>query len=120
MSINQDIDSSLVAVTDTDRQEIISKLIQKLVKGNKDPDLDLRIYNEEAVGKIIPFKKKFQSEIPLIKLTFYNKTTKKQEEVEFYNYMFHLEKYGPGWEDNNLELKYLIRLSTDKKEIIKK
>ena len=121
MSINQDIDSSLVAVTDTDRQEIISKLIQKLVKENKDPDLDLRIYNEEAVGKIIPFKKKFQSEISLIKLTFYNKTAKKkQEEVEFYNYMLHLEKYGLGWEDNNLELKYLIRLSTDKKDIIKK
>ena len=34
--------------------------------------------------------------------------------------MLHLEKYGLGWEDNNLELKYLIRLSTDKKDIIKK
>ena len=47
-SINQDVDSDLVVVTDTDRQEAISNLIQRLVKDKKDPDLDLRIYNEEA------------------------------------------------------------------------
>ena len=28
-----------------------------------------------------------------IKLTFYNTTTTKQENVEFYNYIEHLEKY---------------------------
>ena len=72
MSINQDIDSSLLAVTDTERQEAISNLIQKLVKEKKDSDLD----NEDS--------------------------TKKQEEVEFYNYMLHLEKYGFGWEDTSL------------------
>ena len=72
MSINQDIDSSLLAVTDTERQEAISNLIQKLVKEKKDPDLD----NEDS--------------------------TQKQEEVEFYNYMLHLEKYGFGWEDTSL------------------
>lgn len=32
LSINQDIDSSLGAVTDTDRQEALSNLIQTLVK----------------------------------------------------------------------------------------
>ena len=32
LSINQDIDSGLIVVTDTDRQEAISNLIQKLVK----------------------------------------------------------------------------------------
>ena len=72
MSINQDIDSSLLTATDTERQEAISNLIQKLVKEKKDPDLD----NEDS--------------------------TKKQEEVEFYNYMLHLEKYGFGWEDTSL------------------
>ena len=58
LSINQDVDSDLVAVIDTEKKEAISKLIQKLVKEKKKPDLDLRIYNEEAFEKIIPFTKK--------------------------------------------------------------
>ena len=58
LSINQDIDSDLVAVTDTDRKEAISKLIQKLVKEKKEPDLDLKIYHEEGFEKIVPFTKK--------------------------------------------------------------
>ena len=66
LSINQDTDSSLVAVTDTDRQDTISTFLQKLAKEENDPDLDLRIYNEEAFKNIIPFKKKIKSEIPLI------------------------------------------------------
>ena len=32
LSVNQSIDSSVVAVTDTDRQETISNLIQKHIK----------------------------------------------------------------------------------------
>ena len=108
LSINQDVHSDLVSVTYTDIQEAISNSIQKLVKEKKDPDLDLRIYNEEVFEKIIPFKKKTKSEIPPMQLTFYNTTTKIQEEVEFYNYMLHLEKYGLGWEDSSLEFKYLV------------
>ena len=45
---------------------------------------------------------------------------KKQEEVEFYNYMLHLENYGFEWEDTSLEFKYSVRFSTDKKGLIKK
>ena len=41
---------------DTDRQEAISNLIQKLVKEKKEPNLDLKICNEEMVlDKITPF-----------------------------------------------------------------
>ena len=43
LSFSQDIDSSLVAVTDTGRQEVINNLIQKLIKEKKEPELDLRI-----------------------------------------------------------------------------
>ena len=35
LSINQDVNSSLVAVTDTDEHEVRSNLIQKLIKKNK-------------------------------------------------------------------------------------
>ena len=41
LSINQEVDSDLVAVTDTDRQEARSKLIQRLVKEKKIQTLTL-------------------------------------------------------------------------------
>ena len=51
--------SNLVAVIDTNRQNALSNLIQKLVKEKKEPDLDLKIYNEEmTLDKITPFQKK--------------------------------------------------------------
>ena len=81
LSINQDIHSDLVEVTDTDRQEAISNLTQRLVKQKKDPDLDLRMYNEEAFEKIIPSKKKYKSDIRPIKLSFYNMTTKNKNKL---------------------------------------
>ena len=40
LSINQDIDSGLIAVTDTDRQEAITNLIQRFVKEKKEPNPD--------------------------------------------------------------------------------
>ena len=53
LSINQDIDSKVIAITDTNRLETICSLIQELVNENKDPGLDLRIGNEEIMEKII-------------------------------------------------------------------
>ena len=95
MSFNQSVNSGLVAVADTDRQELLSNLIQKKErkkerKERKEPDPDLRIYNEEPFEKIISFEKKTSAEVPPIKYTFYNRTTKKQE-IEFYN---HMVQYG--------------------------
>ena len=49
------------------------------------------------------------------KLTYYNTTTKKQEEVEFYDYFLHLEKFGLKWQDASIEFKYSVELSTNKK-----
>ena len=60
LSINYDIGSALVAVTDVDRRNLLSNAIQKLVKEKKDPDLDLKIPNPETKGLIIPFKKNQQ------------------------------------------------------------
>ena len=124
MSINQDVDSGLVVVTDTNRQVLLTNLIQKLVKERKEPDLDLRIYNEEEFEKIIPFKKKTSAEVPPIKSTTYNTSTQththththtqKQDEIEFYYHMVHLKKFGLKWEDTSYEFKYSVELSTDK------
>ena len=48
LSINQDIGSALVAVTDVDWQIFLSNTIQKLVKEKKEPNLDLKLSNPEA------------------------------------------------------------------------
>ena len=93
--INQDIDSRLVAVTHADWQEAISNLIQKLLKEKKDPGIDLCIYNEEAFEKIIPFKKKRESEIPPIKPTFYNTTTKNKRKSNSTTIWVWMGRYQP-------------------------
>ena len=115
LSINQKIDSNLVAVIDTNRQNVLSNLIQKLVKEKKEPDLDLKTCNEEMKLDNSLSREKNAPEPPLTKLTFYNASTKTQEEIEFYDYMMHLEKFGFLWVENDLELRYSIELSTNKK-----
>ena len=77
LSINQDLDSRVIAAADTDRLEIISSLIQKSVKEKKERVLDLRIRNEETIEKVIRFKIKTFTELPQLKLTFYNTSTTK-------------------------------------------
>ena len=79
---------------ETDRQAVLSKLIQKLVKEKREPYLFLRIFNEEAMEKLIPFNRRSSKEVPFIEYTFYNTTTKKNGTVDFYNYQFHLKKFG--------------------------
>ena len=114
LSIIQHVDSNLVAVTDTDRQEVISNLIQKRINEKKEPDLDLRIYNEDVFENIVSFKKKTSSEVPPIKYTFYNTNTKRSRNLT-------LRPHGPlgkiwVWvEDTCLEFKYFVEFSTDKK-----
>ena len=71
-------------------------------------------YTTETTEVITPFQKKPANNIAPKKLTFYNTTTKKLQNVEFYNYIQHLEKYGIVWEHSALEFKYSAEFSTDK------
>ena len=57
LSINQNIGSSLVSVTDIDRQYFLNNTIQKLVKGKKEPDLDFKIPDPETKDIRIPLNK---------------------------------------------------------------
>ena len=83
LSINQDIGTDLIAVRETDRQEVLSNLIQKLVKEIKEPYLFLRIFNEEVMEKLILFKRRSSKEVPFIKYTYYNTATKKMKQLTF-------------------------------------
>ena len=62
--------TDLISVGETDRQEVLNKLIQKLVKEERDQCLFLRIFNEEAMEKLIPFKRRSSKEVPFIEYTF--------------------------------------------------
>ena len=70
--------TDLIPVGETDRQEVLNKLIQKLVKEKRDQCLFLRIFNEETMEKLIPFKRRSSKEVPFIEYTFYNTKTKKK------------------------------------------
>ena len=60
LSINQDIGSALVTVTDVDQKKLLSNAIQKILKEKKEPDLDLKISNPETKDIIISFLKNQQ------------------------------------------------------------
>ena len=92
LSINQDVGSELVIVTDTDRLNFLSNSMQNLVKEKKEPDLDLKIFNSEAKDIIIPFQKKSATDCPPIKLTFYNTTTKKKMKKLSFTIIFSISK----------------------------
>ena len=101
---------------ETDRQEVLSKLIQKLVKEKREPYLFLRIFNEEAMEKLIPFKRRSSKEVSFIEYTFYNTTTKKHETADFYNYQLHLEQFGFDWADAELESLYRQEKTNEKND----
>ena len=48
-----------------------------------EPYFFLRIFNEEAVEKLIPFKRRSCKEVPFIEYTFYNTTIKKMKQLTF-------------------------------------
>ena len=73
------VDSELVKVINTKELERISEEIQEKIKEYKEPNLNLTISNPETKTLVIPFQKKTETEIPKIKLTFFNTTTKKKK-----------------------------------------
>ena len=70
-------DSELVKIKNTKDLDRISKEIQELIKNYKDPELTLSISNPETKTLLLPFVKKDESDLPKIKLTYFNTTTKK-------------------------------------------
>ena len=121
MVIKPDIaDSELVKIGNTKELDRISKEIQELIKNYKDPDLTLSISNPETKTLLLPFVQKDESDLPKMKLTYFNTTTKKNEDFLVYNYYEHLKKIGFTWEHKTLGIKYGIRISNSDNKKIKK
>ena len=83
-----------MTVTEVDKVNEISNNIQNLVKEKTETNLNFKVSNPEIKDIIIPFQKRSATNCTPIKLTFYNTLTKKNEEIEFYNYFEHLKKFG--------------------------
>ena len=83
MVIKPDIaNSELVKIENNKELDRIRKEIQELIKSCKDSDLTLNISNPKIKTLLLPFVKKDESDLPKIKLTYFNTTTKKNEDLK--------------------------------------
>ena len=58
------------------------------------------------------------TELTPIKFKYYSLQTEKIQEISFYDYYGHLEKFGFEWEDKSLIFKYTVEFSPDKTKIM--
>ena len=70
-------DEKLVKIENFKEQQRISLEIQELIKNYKEPDLTLFMSHPETKTVQIPFVKKSKSDLPKLKLTYFNTSTKK-------------------------------------------
>ena len=102
-------------------QKRISDEIQELIKNYKEPDLTFFISHPETNTITIPFVKKNESDLPKLKLSYFNTSSKKNEDFLMYDYVGHLKKFGFEWNHNALGFKFEIKIdNSDSKKIIKK
>ena len=114
-------DEKLIKIKNVKEQNKISLEIQELIKNYKEPDLTLFMSHPETKTVEIPFVKKSESDLAKIKLTYFNTTTKKNEDFVIYDFIEHFKKFGFEWNQTDLGLKYEIKVdSSDDKKIQKK
>ena len=101
LNLNVDFDSSQVI-------KINAEILQAL-DDFKEPDLALTIQNDETVTVKIPFVKK--KDLPLIKYSHVDLTTKKKKVIYVYDYVGHFDKYGFEWrwDKDSVGFKYEIK-----------
>ena len=58
----------------------------------------------------ITFVKKNKSDLPKIKLTYFNTTTKKNEDFFIYDFIEHFKRFGFEWNQADIGLKYQIKI----------
>ena len=112
-------DEKLLKIENIKEQAKISQEIQDLIK-NKEPELSLFMSHPETNTVKIPFIKKNESDLPKIKFTYYNYSSKKNENFLVYDYIGHFKKFGLKWKQDALGLEYSMKIdSSDSKKIQK-
>ena len=111
----------ILKIEDVEEQNRVSGEIQEIIKNYKEPDLTLFMSHPETKTIEIPFVKKNESDLPKIKLTYFNSTTTKNENFFIYDFIEHFKKFGFEWNKDGLGLNYQIKIDpTDAKKIQKK
>ena len=122
LKINAELpDKKTLKIENVEEQNRVSGEIQEIIKNYKEPDLTLFMSHPETKTIEIPFVKKNESDLPKIKLTYFNSTTKKNEDFFIYDFIEHFKKFGFEWNKDGLGLNYQIKIDpTDANRIQKK
>ena len=107
-------DKKIIKIENVKEQKRISDEIQELIKSCKEPDLTFFISHPETITIIIPFVKKNESDLPKLKLPYFNTSSKKNEDFLMYDYVRHLKEFEVEWYHNALDFKFEIKID-DKK-----
>ena len=113
----------ILKIKNVKEEKKIREEIQELIKKYKEPDLTLVISHPEMLTVKIPFVKKNETDLPKLKLTYFNTNAEKNEDFLKYDYIGHLENFGFEWAMNekNFDFKYEIKIdSSDNTKLIKK
>ena len=114
-------DKKILKIENVEERNRFSGEIQEIIKNYNEPDLTLFMSHPETKTIEIPFVKKNESDLPKIKLTYFNSTTKKNEDFFIYDFIEHFKKFGFEWNKDGLGLNYQIKIDpTDAKKIQKK
>ena len=74
-------DEKLLKIENVKEQKKISDEIQELIKNYKEPDLIFFISHPETNTITIPFVKKNKSDLPKLKLLYFNTSSKKKMKI---------------------------------------
>ena len=113
-------DEKILKIENVKEQKKISDEIQELIKNYKEPDLTFFISRPETNTITIPFVKKNKSDLPKLKLLYFNTSSKKNEDFLMYDYVGHLKKFGFEWNHNALGFKFEIKIDNSDSKKIKK
>ena len=101
----------MLKIENMKEQTKVWQKIQDLVKNYKEPNLTLFMSHPETKTVKIQFLKKNESDLPRIKFSSYNPTTKENVDFFFYDYIGHFKKFGFNWKQNDLGLEYNIKIN---------
>ena len=91
LPINQEIDNKeFVPLPNTDAEHQLSDIMRPYSKEKEKFSLTLRMYTKESFDITIPKR----TDILLNGFQYYDTTTKKLETIAFYDYFYHLDKFG--------------------------
>ena len=82
LKINAELpDKNILKIENVEEQNRVSSEIQEIIKNYKEPDLTLFMSHPETKIIEIPFVKKSESDLPKIKFTYFNTSTKKTRKL---------------------------------------